>query len=46
MIPQPEVRRLTQTPLDLFQKFQRFIVAAALEVMGKSWIDRTRQNGC
>ena len=42
----PEVRHLTQTPLQLFQKFQRFIVASALEVMGESRIDRTRQNGC
>jgi hypothetical protein len=39
----PEVRRLTQTPLELFQKFQRFIVASALEVMGESRIDWARQ---
>jgi hypothetical protein len=36
-------RRLTQALLQLFQEFERFVVASALKVMRESRVDRPRQ---
>ena len=36
-------RNALQTPLELFQEFERFVVAAALKIMGQLRIDRAWQ---